>query len=315
MSVYFLISLVRGFIAIGGSPVTYVGVRTSIDVSIADLSGSIVIIVAAVIAHIGFIIMMFEQMHRLQLHSVEQSARADEGRLQAEKRELEILRFSEEEKALIEVLTHEVRQPLNNATAALQSIIQELAVVKAPRQFEAVLSAQSVIDNVNSVLSNALIAATILERQKKFYSARCEPVAIAQIVAFDFNSFDRKRFKIEAANAPLFITVDPILIRVALHNLFDNAMRYGLSDSEVLIEIYEDEARLGVVFRISNEETNPTWSDGIDIFARRVRGASSQISGSGMGLYISSEIAKLHNGALSTYYHDGRRVFSLLLSD
>ena len=307
--IYVLVSLFRGVSMIYGPTGIFMNTQT------IYLSGSTGIIVTAVAAHLGFIIMVFEKMHRSQMLSVAQIAREAEGREQAEKRELEIQRVSEEQKALIEVLTHEVRQPLNNASAALQSITHELAVDKAPRHLEAVLRAQSVIENVSTALSNALIAATILERQQKFYPARCEPVAIAEIVALDFNSPDRKRIRIVAANAPLFITVDPILMRIALRNLFDNALRYGLADSEVLVEIYEDEARMGVVFNISNEETDPTWSDGVDIFARRVRGASPKISGSGMGLYIAAEIAKLHKGSLTTHVAGGHRVFCLFLGD
>ena len=308
-ALYFLISIIRGISAIYGPGVIFV------DVRMADVSGSTIIIVAAVTVHIGFIVMMFEQMHRTQLNSVEQSARADEGRLQAEKRQLEVQRLSEEQKALIEVLTHEVRQPLNNASAALQSITHELDGNRAPRQMEAVLRAQSVIDNVSTALSNALVAATVLERQHKFYPARCEPVAIAQIVALDFSLSDRKRIEIEAAQAPLFMTADPILIRIALRNLFENALRYAPAGSQILIEICADETKMGVAFNVSNEETNPKWADGVDIFARRVRGANPQISGSGMGLYIAAEIAKLHNGALTTHGTDGHRIFSLFLSD
>lgn len=308
--IYFLTSLFRGMSAIYGPG------RILVDLKTADLSGSTIIIVAAVTVHIGFIIMVFEQMHRSQILSVEQAAREAEGRVQAEKRQLEIQRVSEEQRALIEVLTHEVRQPLNNASAALQSITHELADDRAPRQLEAILRAQSVIDNVSTALSNALVAATILERQHKFYPTRCEPVAIAEIVALDFNRPDRERLKIEADNAPLFITVDPILMRIALRNLFDNALRYSPKSSDVLIEIREDEPRMGVLFNVSNEEADPEWTEGIDIFARRVRGNNNtHISGSGMGLYIASEIAKLHNGSLTTHSKDGRRIFCLFLSD
>ena len=307
--IYVLVSLFRGVSMIYGPTGIFMNTQT------IYLSGSTGIIVTAVAAHLGFIIMVFEQMHRSQMLSVAQVAREAEGREQAEKRELEVQRVSEEQKALIEVLTHEVRQPLNNASAALESITHELSNDRAPRQLAAVLRAQSVIDNVSTALSNALVAATILERQQKFYPARCEPVSIAEIVALDFNKPDFERLKIQAAHAPLFITADPVLMRIALRNLFDNALRYGPEGSDVLIEICEDETRMGVAFNVSNDEPYPKWTEGIDIFARRVRGTNQMSNGAGMGLYITSEIARLHNGSLTTHYHDGRRVFSLFLSE
>ena len=72
---------------------------------------------------------------------------------------------------------------------------------------------------------------------------------------------------------------------------------------------------MGVAFNVSNDEPYPKWTEGIDIFARRVRGINQKSNGAGMGLYITSEIARLHNGSLTTHYHDGRRVFSLFLSE
>lgn len=306
---YFLVSVFRAVF------VFYSGPNLSNEVRLIDTWGMTFVVAISIISHIGLILMIFNQLHQSQTHFAEQAAREAERRELAEKSQLESQRLSEEQKGLIEVLTHEVRQPLNNASAALQSITHELENEGAPHLIEAALRAQGVIEKVGTALSNALVAATILERQHKFYPARCEPVAIAEIVARDFPRRDQERLKLSSSEAPLFVTVDPILIRIALRNLFDNALRYSPAGSDILVEIRENETRMGVEFNVSNDEPDPEWIEGVDVFARRMRGKNPKASGSGMGLYIAAEIAKLHEGALTTRRENGRRVFSLFLGD
>jgi len=54
---------------------------------------------------------------------------------------------------------------------------------------------------------------------------------------------------------------------------------------------------------------------GVNVFERRVRGHVPNTTGSGMGLFITSEIAKIHQGWIKTEHKDGRRTFTLFLSD
>ena len=57
------------------------------------------------------------------------------------------------------------------------------------------------------------------------------------------------------------------------------------------------------------------WMQGVNVFERRVRGHVQNTTGSGMGLFITSEIAKIHQGWVKTEHRDGRRSFTLFLSD
>ena len=59
---------------------------------------------------------------------------------------------------------------------------------------------------------------------------------------------------------------------------------------------------------------DPTSID-VDIFERRIRSLSADTSGSGMGLYITSEIAKLHQGWVRMQNGDGRRTFTMFVED
>lgn len=274
-----------------------------------------VLMVLGIFAHIGFIIIVFDQINRAESRIAQALVLESERRHNAEEREKESIAVADEQRRLIEVLTHEVRQPLNNASAALQSIGVELTDEKKEDQNVAIKRAQAVIDKVGMALSNALVAATILERQQKFNPVRYDPSLLIDMVVMDFNEHERSRLIVRLERAPLYISADPVLLRIALRNLLDNALRYSPPNSPVIVELRENEEDIGAEFLIRNEEPKPIDFSGTDIFARRVRGRSADIEGSGMGLYITLEIAKLHQGWVRTSHAGGERLFVLFIQD
>lgn len=306
---YIAVAIVRAIkiISIGAVAVNYSASFNTLSLTVLMILG--------IFAHIGFIIIVLDQLNRAESRAAQALVRESERRRNAEEREKESLSIADEQRRLIEVLTHEVRQPLNNASAALQSIGDELTDEKKSGQNAAIKRAQAVIDKVGMALSNALVAATILERQQKFNPVRYDPMLLIDMVVMDFNERERARIIVSLENAPLYVSADPVLLRIALRNLLDNALRYSPAGSIVTLQLLENEDEIGAEFRLINDETNPIDLSASDIFARRVRGQSADTEGSGMGLYITSEIAKLHQGWVRTSHEHGKRIFALFIQD
>ena len=273
------------------------------------------ILMLSFFAHAGIIIIEFEEISRGQSEAKNALLREAEKRQEAETHERENAILAEEQNRLIEVLTHEVRQPLNNASAALESISIELTELKLMGQFSAIVRAQAVIDKVGLALSNALIAATILERRQKFNPVRVELMPLLEMVVMDFTPDERRRIQLSTDTSPLYVTVDPILLRIALRNLIDNALRYSPHGSDISLSVCENEAERGANFHISNIDKDPNTLIGDEIFDRRVRSLFPESQGSGMGLYITAEIAKLHSGWVRMDNDDERRTFTMFLED
>lgn len=276
---------------------------------------STILMLIGIFAHIGFLIIVLDRLHAAESQAAQALVREAERRRNAEERERESSALADEQKRLVEVLTHEVRQPLNNASAALQSIGDELVEGERQSQNLAIMRAQDVIDRVSMALSNALVAATILERRQKFNPVRYAPMLLVDMVIMDFNEKERNRIVLDDANAPLYISADPVLLRIALRNLLDNALRYSSPGSKITLQVNENEQDIGAEFRVINSEPLPDAISEVDIFKRRVRGQSADTDGSGMGLYITAEIAKLHQGWVRTWHDDGQRIFALFIQD
>lgn len=206
---------------------------------------------------------------------------------------------AEERQNLIKMLTHEVRQPLNTAQAVLQSIGNEIS---APN-----LSATSVKSKLNNTLtvlsaitlsiSNSLLGATLISNRRQAKLETVDICEVSQLAYLDVSARDRNRIKLAFAQPCIFTEADPIVLRLALRNLLENAVKYSPADTPIIFEITLDEGSLTLQFSVTNQIIDASMLDG-DIFARNKRGADSRYDGDGLGLFIVNEVAAMHAGKL-----------------
>jgi signal transduction histidine kinase len=97
--------------------------------------------------------------------------------------------------------------------------------------------------------------------------------------------------------ADVHAVADPSALRQMVLNLLDNAVKYGPASQTVTIgtSLNGDRARLWVDDQgegIPTRERERVWSS----FYRLDRHANSSVAGSGIGLYVVRELARLHGG-------------------
>ena len=87
-------------------------------------------------------------------------------------------------------------------------------------------------------------------------------------------------------------------IEQVIINLLTNAVKYSLNATEIFVEAYTKNSNIEVCVKDSG--MGIPQEDSEKIFTRfyRVQGIASTYSGSGIGLYISSEIIKRHGGQM-----------------
>jgi len=99
------------------------------------------------------------------------------------------------------------------------------------------------------------------------------------------------------------IHTDYQCLQIILNNLLDNALRYGAAGESVQLQVSsmtDAEGRDGLAFTVINKTGLASWPDPERVFHKYYRSPGAQsISGTGLGLYLVANIAKIIGGACS----------------
>jgi signal transduction histidine kinase len=270
------------------------------------------------ISQLAFLLMLASRTQRYARvkQRREERMRARSVSLNAQNREIN--RLLDEQRRLLEVLTHEVRQPINNAQAALQNIMSDLRPGDGNQKnvFPVTKRIQKILDDITLSLTNAIIGATLLERRESAELRDCEIISIAQFALLDSPDNVRERIVVDFPERDLILAVDPILLRLALRNLLDNAAKFSPPGTAIEFSISLDEERFGVLISVSNCVSSSFVFER-DMLERGKRGHNvAGKEGSGIGLYIVSEIARIHGQKMVIADAEpGKVTFGILLSE
>jgi len=225
---------------------------------------------------------------------------------------IETNKLADERQNLIKMLTHEVRQPLNTAQAALQSISADVAKLgkKAVGVKSKLTNMVTVLNSITLSISNSLLGATLISNRRKPELVSIDICDVSKLAYLDINPIDQPRINLQFVQPHIFAEADPIVLRLALRNLLENAVKYSPAETPIIFKIGTDEDRLSVQFAITNRLIDKAMLDG-DIFARNKRGVDSRYNGDGLGLFIVSEVAKMHQGTLGHNIADNEVTFHL----
>lgn len=111
----------------------------------------------------------------------------------------------------------------------------------------------------------------------------------------------------------LYMKGNKSLLLVALRNLIENSIKYGESNSEILINIKELNKQ--IYFTFTNKFMNSSSIDSNKIFGAFNRGNNidSSISGKGLGLAIVKQVSLQHSGQINFKVSDTLVIFTLVL--
>jgi signal transduction histidine kinase len=211
----------------------------------------------------------------------------------------ETLVLSDERQNLIKMLTHEVRQPLNTAQAALQSIAADVVNfdLKGSGVRAKLDDALAVLNAITVSISNSLLGATLISNSRQAELKSVDICDVSQLAYLDINLSDRHRINVQFEQTHIYVDADPIVLRLAIRNLLENAVKYSPSNTPIVFKVGTEEGSLSAQFYVTNQIIDKALLDG-DLFARNKRGADRRYGGDGLGLFIVNEVAKMHEGSL-----------------
>ena len=192
----------------------------------------------------------------------------------------EIRRRDEQDK-FMSMLSHELKTPLSVLRMAL-----EVGATLSPITSK---HAKQAVHDMNAIVERCLQAGRIEHRRHVATQQSCRLHELLAELRTASPGGERLHINLPDLPALPSFTADVPLLRIALHNLMDNALKYSAADSAVQIaanaQVYRH--RNGILVSVSNAPGAAGMPDPRKVFAKYYRspGAHSK-TGSGLGLFL-----------------------------
>jgi len=213
----------------------------------------------------------------------------------------------------VEHATHELRTPLTNVRLYVEELIDlesdggagdprergrainviSQEVTRIERIVSDMLSASEIESGAMSLSIAELNAQQLLDELQSEFSVQAEDKGLA--LAFEL--------------PPKFPLVrgDRDKLKLALHNLVGNAIKYTPSGGSVRVRVASDAQNLIIAISDTGVGIGPDEQERIfDRFYRAKNEATSEIVGTGLGLTLAREVVRLHGGEITVESQPGR---------
>jgi two-component system sensor histidine kinase KdpD len=223
-------------------------------------------------------------------------------------RQSELLRTT-----LIDAMAHEFKTPLTSIRAATTSLLSD---PDQPRDVRTELvkiadeESEHLVDLIDDAVEmGRLDTARIDVNLEHLHAGQL----VREVVASMQKEIDGRPIEIETKGAEPTISMDRRLIKLAIKQLLDNALKYSPPATTVLLSVSSDDESVSVA--VTDHGKGIPASEQARVFERfwRSPAAKKQMPGSGLGLSIAHSIARAHNGDLAVTSRPGETTFRLTL--
>jgi len=208
----------------------------------------------------------------------------------------EALARLKERSEMLDVLAHEVRQPLNNASAALQAATVELARTGQQAAAEPLRRAEAVLGDVQASIGNTLAVASLLVGGERIEGVDTDIDALIEVAIADMPRDERARVVVERATNTRTASMEPGLMRLALRNLLSNALRCSPPGSPVVVRVSDSDEPLALILDVIDRGAGIADEQLPSLFQRGSKRPGGRRQG--LGLYIVHRVMELHRGSV-----------------
>ena len=219
-------------------------------------------------------------------------------RLETERHAAALSQLLKERGEMLDVLAHEVRQPLNNASAALQGAAATMSGIDDEVAAGRLLRVQAVIGQVQASIDNTLTVASLLARPEPICPTDTDIDTLLAVAIADMPAGERRRVVIDRATTTRTASMDMSLMRLALRNLLSNALRYSPLDMPVVVRMSDSDDPLALIIEVEDAGSGVPAEAVPRLFERAThkRADLAPPHGLGLGLYIVRRVMDLHGG-------------------
>ncbi len=211
----------------------------------------------------------------------------------AEQRRLRELAEAQEE--FVSIVSHELRTPVAGVLGFLQTGLDHWDALSGDERRHTVTRAMSSARRLQALTRDVLDAQSV-ETGTLTYAF--DDVDLRDEVATAVTAaqavHEHRRFEMELPTSPVHVRADADRLQQVLTNLLDNAHNNSPPDLPIVVSLEPSGTSARVMVRDQGPGLDPESAE--RIFEKFVRGRSSSVTGTGLGLYVSRRIVEAHDG-------------------
>ncbi len=223
----------------------------------------------------------------------------ERNRLDESARQAETLKEGDKLKsAIFSSVSHELKTPLSSLTATISNILESDRTGDPEHVKKELGSVKKDLDRLSHSIGSLLDLSRLAAEAWKPDLQWVEPGEVLGWVLFRLERNDRERVKAELPeNLPLILVDFQQWGRMLMH-ILENALSYSPPDSPVTVGA--ERSASGLDIRISDNGPGIPYDEKRMIFTKFFRGIHSGLlpGGTGLGLPIALEIARVHEGTI-----------------
>jgi two-component system sensor histidine kinase KdpD len=228
--------------------------------------------------------------------------------------QIEAARQSEQLRTtLIDAMVHEFKTPLTSIKAATTALLDNPDQPAESRK-ELLKIADEEAEHLGSLIDNT-VEMTRLDTAHIKVQPELSRMSdlVREVIGSMQTALDNRPIEVSCGEQLCTSALDRRLIKLALKQVLDNALKYSYPSTPLTIRVYDTDDAVAV--EITNRGQGIPADEQGRIFERFYRSPTVQrsIPGSGLGLTISQSIVRAHQGDLSVVSRPGETTFRLTL--
>ncbi len=221
------------------------------------------------------------------------------------------IRIQRQQQNFMMAVTHELKTPISVTRLNLETLQKRKLDEK--QQSRLLTSSLQEIIRLNTLTENILVSAQL---EGGYYKLSREPLDVAEILSATFNEFAARfpqRSWNEEIQPGIVLSGDPLLLRILMNNLIENAVKYSPAGAPVSVTLREKQGK--GIMQVIDEGSGIAAKERKRIFQQFYRIGNEDTrttKGTGLGLYLCRKIARDHKMKLSVTANQPRgSIFTL----
>src|SRR5712671_100266 len=235
-----------------------------------------------------------DELNRLVLYASSISAGLDRVSLSSRIHALERAKSD-----FLNVASHELRGPMTIIKGYLTMLEAGSLGDLSPKASSVLPLLISKSDEINWMLEQMLEASRLEEGRLELNKKRGDIVEITDMAIDGVRMLLRGHdVRLDEPAEPLQAELDPDRFQMVVRNLLSNAAKYSPAGTDIIVRINRDDGMAAI--SVIDQGVGISEEDQANLFTRFGRIPTSQhVQGTGLGLWLSREIARMHDGDLT----------------